>query len=66
MAEVDVERAERLARMEEKLDILVERSKEDRSDFRGRLRNLEMWRYGTGAAIVASIANLVPPSLKKG
>lgn len=66
MAEVDVERAERLARMEEKLDILVERSKEDRGDFRGRLRNLEMWRYGTGAAIVASIANLVPASLKKG
>lgn len=66
MAEVDVERAERLARMEEKLDILVERSKEDRGDFRGRIRNLEMWRYGTGAAIVASIANLVPPSLKKG
>jgi len=61
-----ISNAERLARMEEKIDTLLERSREDRTDFKSRLRNLELWRYGTGAAIVASLANLVPPSVKKG
>lgn len=61
-----ISHAERLASIEAKLDTLLERSKEDRGDFRSRIRNLELWRYGTGAAIVASLANLVPPSVKKG
>ena len=56
---------ERLATMEAKLDYLVERATEDRTDFKGRIRALEFWRYGTGAAMVASAVNLfggsVPP-----
>ncbi len=66
MAEGDVTQAERMARIEEKVDTLLERTKEDRGDFRSRLRNLEYWRYGTGAAILASVANMIPPSVKKG
>lgn len=61
-----ISHAERLASIEAKLDQLLDRTKEDRGDFRGRIRNLEMWRYGTGAAILASIANLVPSSATKG
>lgn len=61
-----ISQAERLARIEEKVDTLLERSREDRGDFRSRIRNLEMWRYGTGAAVVASIASLFPHSGGKG
>lgn len=56
---------ERLARIESKVDQLLERTKEDRTDFRGRIRHLEAWRYGTGAAVLASIVNLIPGSTGK-
>lgn len=61
-----ISHAERLASIEAKLDQLLDRTKEDRGDFRGRIRNLEMWRYGTGAALVASITSLLPSSSGKG
>jgi len=57
---------ERLARIETKVDQLLERTKEDRTDFRGRIRALEYWRYGTGAAVIASVVNLIPGSTTKG
>jgi hypothetical protein len=57
---------ERLARIETKVDQLLERTKEDRTDFRGRIRALEYWRYGTGAAVIASVLNLIPGSTPKG
>jgi hypothetical protein len=57
---------ERLARIETKVDQLLERTKEDRTDFRARIRALEYWRYGTGAAVIASIVNLIPGSTPKG
>lgn len=57
---------ERLARIETKVDQLLERTKEDRTDFRGRIRALEYWRYGTGAAVIASVVNLIPGSVPKG
>lgn len=57
---------ERLARIETKVDQLLERTKEDRTDFRGRIRALEYWRYGTGAAVIASVVNLIPGSTPKG
>lgn len=56
---------ERLARIETKVDQLLERTKEDRTDFRGRIRALEYWRYGTGAAVIASVVNLIPGSTGK-
>lgn len=64
--ETAISHAERLASIEAKLDTLLERSKEDRGDFGGRIRNLEVWRYGTGAAVVASIANLFSHTSGKG
>jgi len=57
---------ERLARIETKVDQLLERTKEDRTDFRSRIRALEYWRYGTGAAVIASVVNLIPGSTPKG
>lgn len=57
---------ERLARIETKVDQILERSREDRNDFRLRIRALEYWRYGTGAAVIASIVNLIPGSTPKG
>jgi len=57
---------ERLARIETKVDQLLERTKEDRTDFRTRIRALEYWRYGTGAAVIASVINLIPGSTPKG
>ena len=57
---------ERLARIETKVDQLLERTKEDRTDFRGWIRALEYWRYGTGAAVIASVVNLIPGSTTKG
>lgn len=57
---------ERLARIETKVDQILERTKEDRTDFRTRIRALEYWRYGTGAAVIASVINLVPGSVPKG
>lgn len=57
---------ERLARIETKVDQLLERTKEDRTDFRTRIRALEYWRYGTGAAVVASVINFIPGSTGKG
>jgi len=56
---------ERLATIEAKVDYLVERATEDRSDFRGRIRALELWRYGTGAAMIASTINLFGGSVPK-
>lgn len=56
---------ERLARIESKVDQLLERTKEDRTDFRGRIRQLEHWRYGTGAAVIASIISFLPGSTPK-
>lgn len=56
---------ERLAAIETKVDYLVERATEDRSDFRGRIRALEIWRYGTGAAMIASAVNLFGGSVPK-
>lgn len=57
---------ERLARIETKVDQLLERTKEDRTDFRSRIRALEYWRYGTGAAVIASVVNFIPNSTGKG
>lgn len=56
---------ERLARIETKVDQLLERTKEDRTDFRARIRALEYWRYGTGAAVIASVVNMIPGSTGK-
>ena len=64
--EAAISHAERLARIEEKVDTLLDRSKEDRTDFRSRIRALEYWRYGTGAAVIASVASLIPGSTLKG
>lgn len=57
---------ERLARIETKLDQILERTGEDRLDFRGRIRQLEHWRYGTGAAMVVSLMNFVVGNSTKG
>lgn len=57
---------ERLARIETKVDMLLERAQEDRNDFRGRLRALERWRYGTGAAVLMALAPILSSSLPKG
>jgi len=56
--ERDTEIGERLASIETKVNYLVERASEDRTDFRGRIRALEYWRYGTGAAMIASAVGL--------
>ncbi|AVP41358.1 hypothetical protein SEA_YARA_24 [Streptomyces phage Yara] len=56
---------ERLAAIETKVDYLVERATEDRTDFQGRIRGLEIWRYGTGAAIIASAINLFGGNVPK-
>jgi hypothetical protein len=57
---------ERLARIETKIDQLLERTGEDRVDFKTRIRQLEHWRYGTGAAMVMSLMNVVLGSSTKG
>ena len=57
---------ERLTRIETKVDMLLERAQEDRNDFRGRLRALERWRYGTGAAVLMALAPILSSSLPKG
>lgn len=56
---------ERLASIETKVNYLVERASEDRTDFKGRIRALEFWRYGTGAAMVASAVSLFGGSAPK-
>lgn len=56
---------ERLASIETKVNYLVERATEDRTDFKGRIRALEIWRYGTGAAMIASAVNLFGGSVPK-
>lgn len=56
---------ERLARIETKLDQVLERTREDRADTRSRLQKLEYWRYGTGAAVIASIVSFIPSSTGK-
>lgn len=57
---------ERLVRIETKVDALLERAQEDRNDFRGRLRALERWRYGTGAAVLMAVTPLLSGYLPKG
>lgn len=57
---------ERLARIETKIDMLLERTGEDRVDFKSRIRQLEHWRYGTGAAVVVSLVNFVLGNATKG
>ena len=56
---------ERLARIETKLDQALERAREDRSEFGKRIRALEYWRYGTGAAVIASVVSFIPSSTGK-
>lgn len=63
MADPDI--GERLARIETKVDAILERATEDRTDFRGRIRALEYWRYGTGAAMIASAVGLFGGSAPK-
>lgn len=58
----DLSRAdiERLARIENKVDTILERTAEDRLDFRGRIRALERWRWGTGAALIGAVLAFIP------
>jgi hypothetical protein len=58
-SEVEPVVGERLARIEEKVDTLIERSREDRVDMKARVRALEAWRYGTGAALITAVVALL-------
>lgn len=70
MADLSREDAERIVRIEEssrrleaKIDAVLLRQGEDRTDFQMRIRALERWRYGTGAALLAGITYWAQPVL---